>query len=363
MKAETERQSAEQQRVADQIKNNTDQAQNNAAAKGMTYHVCSQGEYELDPTDRKHNIPTIEGKTGVMYLTPMVEGSTAEDQYDQWMYIDSAWELMGGTSAHIDPVTTDDIDTIISNVSGSTQTTDTTRYVNTADLDYYAKKAYSTSLTAAKNYAAAKSHTHAASAITSGTLPLTRGGTGVTSLTSLRSSLGFVRFGTVTAKTATTVDVIIDNTSYSGVNILTSCAGVQVGDTVEVTSDGSITVVTGVVATADNVPYVAQWSGGVVKALLCNGWCLLSVAGKTNTPSSWSDVTLTTLPVGYRPPVAINASPVVVEDYGTGTCILSVGTSGTVAISGRGADGGYDLTSKAVYSSICYPVATGVIPS
>ena len=36
----------------------------------------------------------------------------------------------------------------------------------------------------------ADSHTHSASDITSGTLPLTRGGTGVTSLTSLKSLLG-----------------------------------------------------------------------------------------------------------------------------------------------------------------------------
>ena len=81
--AEKARATAEQTRAADQLKNNTDQAQNNAAAKGLTYKVCGTGEYKLDTVDKAHNVPTVIGRDGTMYLTPKVEGATDEDKYDQ----------------------------------------------------------------------------------------------------------------------------------------------------------------------------------------------------------------------------------------------------------------------------------------
>lgn len=174
--AESARVSAETAREVAQTKNNADQAQNNAAAKGMTFHVCGPGEYAPDPNGA-HNVPSVAGATGVMYLTPVLHGETAENKYDQWMHIDGAWELMGETGSHVDPVTTGDIDSI---VSGSTVTGE--RYLNASGLSYLAYKLLS--------MLARKAHTHGASDISSGTLAATRGGTGVTSAAAERQRLG-----------------------------------------------------------------------------------------------------------------------------------------------------------------------------
>ena len=160
-KAEGERAAADADRDTRQAKNDADQAQNNAAAMGMTYHVCPSSEYELDQVDGLHNVPTVAGKPGTMYLTPRVDGATGEDRYDQWLLADGSWELMGETGSHIEPVTTDDVDAI---TSGGSVTAD--RYLNATGLTYWWAKARA----ALSSLFAAKSHTHAASAIASGTI-------------------------------------------------------------------------------------------------------------------------------------------------------------------------------------------------
>lgn len=160
-KAEVERAAADADRDTRQAKNDADQAQNNAAAMGMTYHVCPSSEYELDQVDGLHNVPTVAGKPGTMYLTPRVDGATGEDRYDQWLLVDGSWELMGETGSHIEPVTTDDVDAI---TSGGSVTAD--RYLNATGLTYWWAKARA----ALSSLFAAKSHTHAASAIASGTI-------------------------------------------------------------------------------------------------------------------------------------------------------------------------------------------------
>lgn len=175
--AEAARAAAEQKRAADQLKNNTDQAQNNAAAKGMTYMVLASGEYEPDAVDGAHNVPTVAGRVGVMYLTPKVDGATSEDAYDQWMSIDGAWELMGGTGIHIDPVTTADVDSI---ASGSTVTAE--RVLNATGLTYLWAKL--------KAAFAALGHKHDASDITSGVLPISNGGTGAATAAEALAALG-----------------------------------------------------------------------------------------------------------------------------------------------------------------------------
>lgn len=159
--AETARAKAEADREARQAKNDADQAQNNAAAMGMTYHVCSADEYARDAVDGLHNVPTVAGKPGTMYLTPRVDGATGEDRYDQWLLVDGSWELMGETGSHIEPVTTDDVDAI---TSGGSVTAD--RYLNATGLTYWWAKARA----ALSSLFAAKSHTHVASAIASGTI-------------------------------------------------------------------------------------------------------------------------------------------------------------------------------------------------
>ena len=159
--AERARATADADRETRQAKNDADQAQNNAAAMGMTYHVCSAEEYARDAVDGLHNVPTVTGKQGTMYLTPRVSGATGEDRYDQWLCVDGAWELMGETGSHIEPVTTGDVDAI---TAGATVTAD--RYLNATGLTYWWAKSKS----ALASLFAAKSHTHAASAIASGTI-------------------------------------------------------------------------------------------------------------------------------------------------------------------------------------------------
>lgn len=143
----------------------------------MTYRVLKSGEYELDSVDGEHNVPTVDGQVGVMFLTPKVDRATSEDAYDQWMSIDGAWELMGGTGIHIDPVTTADVDSI---ASGSTVTAE--RVLNATGLTYLWSKAATAF--------APKAHGHAASDIASGTLQVERGGTGASTPAGALAALG-----------------------------------------------------------------------------------------------------------------------------------------------------------------------------
>lgn len=189
--AETARNQAEQTRAADQLKNNTDQEQNNAAARGLTYHVCGLGEYQLDTVDKAHNVPTVDGKTGIMYLTPKVNGETTEDRYDQWMYIEYKWELMGESGVHIDPTTTDDIDNIAAGTSVASD-----RVLNTTGLSYLWSKI--------KAAFALKSHSHDATDIT-GSLEVSHGGTGATTAADALTNLG--------AASQTDVDALRDSVS------------------------------------------------------------------------------------------------------------------------------------------------------
>ena len=198
--AESSRKSAEEKRAADQLKNNADQAQNNAAAKGLTYKVCGTGEYKLDTVDKAHNVPTVIGRDGTMYLTPKVKGATDEDKYDQWMYIDSKWELMGESGAHIDPTTTGDVDNI---VSGTNVTAD--RYINATGLSYFWVKA----VDKLEGLFAPKAHSHTVGDVT-GTVAIENGGTGATTAADALTNLG--------AAAQTDVDALRDSVSH--VNVL-----------------------------------------------------------------------------------------------------------------------------------------------
>ena len=205
--AESSRESAEDRRAADQLKNNADQAQNNAAAKGLTYKVCGSGEYKLDTVDKAHNVPTVIGRDGTMYLTPKVKGATDEDKYDQWMYIDSKWELMGESGAHIDPTTTGDVDTI---VSGTNVTAD--RYLNATGLSYFWVKA----VDKLESLFAPKAHSHTVSDVT-GTVAVENGGTGATTAADALTNLG--------AAAKTDVDALRD--SVSRINVSVSKVGLS----------------------------------------------------------------------------------------------------------------------------------------
>lgn len=127
--AELARVEAEKQRELRQAKNDADQAQNNEAAKALTYHICQPDEYSLD-SEGQHNVPTITGKNGIVYWTPVVNKDHEYNRYDEWAWVDGAWELKG-ESKHVAPVTTDDIDKIVAG-----QSVTGTRVVDTTGLTY-----------------------------------------------------------------------------------------------------------------------------------------------------------------------------------------------------------------------------------
>jgi hypothetical protein len=167
---EAARQSAETERATQQAKNNADQAANNAAAQGLQVYVCQSGEYDTTSLE-----PTITGNAGKLYFVP--DGSASGDSYIEWMYIDSTWERVGMSNATLVAVTTDEIDTVASSGTGTGE-----QVLNLTGLAYLWAKI--------KAAFAAIAHTHAATDITSGTLPIARGGTGATTADAALTSLG-----------------------------------------------------------------------------------------------------------------------------------------------------------------------------
>lgn len=128
--AEQNRQTQEEKRSNEQQKNNADQAANNAAAQGITYQVLNNSEYALD-SEGKHNVPSISGNNGKIYLTPNPR-QESHNQYEQWLWLNNQWEL-AGDGAYVDPVTTQDIDSIVNRQ----QQVQGERYLNLTGLSYY----------------------------------------------------------------------------------------------------------------------------------------------------------------------------------------------------------------------------------
>lgn len=294
--AESSRKSAEEKRAADQLKNNADQAQNNAAAKGLTYKVCGTGEYSLDAVDGAHNVPTVIGRDGTMYLTPKVDGATDEDKYDQWMYIDSKWELMGESGAHIDPTTTGDVDTI---VSGTNVTAD--RYLNSTGLSYFWVKA----VDRLEGLFAPKAHSHTVDDVT-GTVAIENGGTGATTAADALTNLG--------AASQTDVDALRDSVSQT--KALYS----------DPTGNWQVDLRAGIVFVRAN--YVTTGSG------------------------SWDSITCPyRLPEAYRPAGAVN-TPAITANGGSTTGMLIVGPDGTIKMTNQGSTG----SSSQRCATLAYPL-------
>lgn len=155
---------------AAQAKNNADQAANNQAAQGLQVVILTDGQY--DPETRE---PTGTGNVGYMYFVP-TEGDT-EDTYVEWMWINSAWERVGMTNATLDPITTDQIDAVAADQSPTGDQT-----LNTTGLSYLWTKL--------KAAFSAIGHKHAAEDVTSGTLPIERGGTAASTAEGALTSLG-----------------------------------------------------------------------------------------------------------------------------------------------------------------------------
>lgn len=66
------------------------------------------------------------------------------------------------------------------------------------------------------------------------------------------------RYGTVTANNGTTLDVALAGGTVPGVPMTTACVGARKGDRVVLTVDGPLVTATGIIATADNGPYVPE---------------------------------------------------------------------------------------------------------
>ena len=72
------------------------------------------------------------------------------------------------------------------------------------------------------------------------------------------SSGSRTRYGTVMANNGATLDVELAGGSVSGVPMTTACVGARAGDRVLLTVDGPLITATGILATADNGPYVPE---------------------------------------------------------------------------------------------------------
>lgn len=111
-----------------QAKNNADQANNNAAAMGLQFQILQEGEYDPETLT-----PTIEGAAGKFYLVPYGKGE-GSDLYAEWIWVDqeSRFERVGNTSMSAEPITTDQIDQIVSGFSVTSE-----NLLNGTGLSYY----------------------------------------------------------------------------------------------------------------------------------------------------------------------------------------------------------------------------------
>lgn len=169
--AETARIAAESQRETDQAKNNADQAMNNQAAHGLIAVKLEDGQY--DPATRE---PTVTGEIGKMYMVPSGL-SGGENRYYEWMWMDGSWERVGTTDAAMEPLTTDEVDTV-----ASSGTVTNNKVLTGTGLTYMWGKL--------KAAFSAIGHKHSAADVTSGALPIEHGGTGATTAAGARNALG-----------------------------------------------------------------------------------------------------------------------------------------------------------------------------
>lgn len=169
--AETARIAAESQRATDQAKNNADQAANNQAAQGLIAVLLTDGQY--DPATRE---PTVTGEVGKMYMVPSGL-SGRENHYYEWMVLNGEWERVGTTDAAMEPLTTDEVDTV-----ASSGTVTNNKVLTGTGLTYMWGK-----LKAAFSVIG---HKHSTADVTSGTLPIEHGGTGAATAAEALAALG-----------------------------------------------------------------------------------------------------------------------------------------------------------------------------
>lgn len=156
-----------------QAKNNADQQLNNQMAQGLQVVILSSGQYDPGTLE-----PTVSGEAGKLYFVPAGSGDD-EDAYVEWMWVGSAWERVGMSNATIEAVSTDQIDSVVADGAPQGE-----QVLNLTGLSYLWAKL--------KAAFSAIGHKHSATDVTSGTLPIARGGTGTASLSSEAGNGGFV---------------------------------------------------------------------------------------------------------------------------------------------------------------------------
>jgi len=167
--------SAQQQNNLDQLKNNSDQALNNQAAKALISVVLTSEQY--DATTRT---PTITGEIGKIYLVPKTDAK-ANDHYLEWMWLNDAWEQIGSTQTTIEGVTTNEVDSVVDDEEPTGN-----HVLSLTGLTYLWGKLKDYMSTAFSEVG----HKHSAADVTSGTLGVSRGGTGASTAAAARTNLG-----------------------------------------------------------------------------------------------------------------------------------------------------------------------------
>lgn len=154
----------------------------------------------------------------------------------------------------------------------------------------------------------------------------------------------------------TDVNGVTSECILRGLRMTVACAGAQVGDRVIVDTYAHVSIVTGILANADNTHYVniQSWSSGALYAQRIGNYCTCMINGLVKTPASWTSVSIGTLPVEYRPN-RLFVAPFVVQDHGAACGIMLVDSNGNVSLDGKGNIGGYNTTDY-VFAIMSYPV-------
>lgn len=144
-------------------------------SKGWLRYYCGEGEYSTTTGEPRISDPDM----NTLYFVPQTN-ATEENQWVEWFWDASGsgrWERMGTTEAQMYPVDTTIIDNVVADDAPSGS-----EVLTTTGLSYLWVKL--------KAAFASLVHTHDASDIIQGTLPVNRGGTGAGSASGALTNLG-----------------------------------------------------------------------------------------------------------------------------------------------------------------------------